>query len=313
MINVFYYDKYVKRGHLSSTLLENKHRVWVDLYDPSRDELKHVFNLFNLDNKIIEDYKDKTIRPKIREYKDYTFAMIYSIQLDKNTLNSKEVIFVIGRNYLISIHRDNLQLANSLIHNMERLNYALKSGVDYLFYELTDQVVDSYFPVLETIDDELEDLENNALKNDRTDVLRRLFKIKSQFLRLRNVVYPQREALSLICRNEYKHLSKDVRELFREIDEHMILITDLMEVHRETTSNIMELHLSVTSNKLNENIKVLTIIATMFMPITFIASLYGMNLKLPIDEHRYAFFIIVGIMLIIFCSMLFYFNRKKLI
>ena len=311
MLNTFVYDKYTKRAQLNHSLVSSNHRIWIDVYNPTNEELKLIKNLFNFDNKIIENYRDYSVRPSIQQFSNNIASTLYGVGIQKGILLPSEIIFVLGRNYIITMHKDEFKQIDSLIKDQEELNYVLKEGIDYLFYYLSDQIIDNYFPSLDRIDEELDVLEAEALGNKQTDVLKRLFKIKSQFLDLKNVVYPQRDKLSQLSKLENKYVSKEVLEGFRETYDHMLLVTDLMEVHRETISNIMELHLSVTSNRLNENMKVLTIIATMFMPITFIASVYGMNFKsLPLAEHGYGFWILLGIMFLVFLIMLSYFRRK---
>src|SRR3989344_2548044 len=282
MLEVIYLDGGIRISN-SLSYFNPKLKTWVDVTNPSREELRKIKEFFNLHKNTIDDCSLVGNRPKVSQIGDYTLIIFYALSKE---FNMHEVCFVFGRNFLLSFHKDK-------IDGFEKIN-------------------ENYFSVLENLEYKLDDLENKALKNPEPAVLEELFKTKRKLLKVRKVIYPQREAINNLYVTSYKNLSKDSMSYFRDIHDDLLIITDLVEDFRETISSILEVHLSVTSNKLNEIMKVLTIFATVLMPLTLIASIYGMNFDfMPELKWRYGYFYILGFMVFVLVITVLFLKKKK--
>src|SRR3989344_1191915 len=234
-----------------SNVISSGKRTWVDITNPTKEELKKLQDYYSLHRTVIEDLNSTKTRPKIEQFEDYTL-IIFNIINKSSNMATRELDIVLGKNFLITTHKDQL-LSLKTKQDKERLSEFLKQGCDFLLYNILSNIIDDYFPAIEVLDGELDDLQNKALTNPQPDVLKRLFKIKRSLLKLRKSIYPQREILANLSLIPY--INNDSKIYFRDLHDHMIIIADLIEDQREIISSIMEVHLSVTSNKLNEIMK----------------------------------------------------------
>ncbi len=308
MIEVNYLEGNIKTSNNLNSI-NTKNRTWIDIINPSREDLNKIKRLFNIHNTIIEDCLVTGNRPKAEQVQNSLLVIIYTLNEDVTT---KEICFILGKTFLVSLHRETIPIFERLKQDKEKLKDSIKLGMDFLLHKFLSNIIEDYFPVLEKLENELNELENKALKNPEPEVLEKLFKTKRKLLRIRKIIYPQREAINTLSISSHTVLPKESNLYFRDIYDDMLIITDLVEDFRETISSILEVHLSVTSNKLNEIMKVLTIISTIFIPMTLVASVYGMNFKyLPELEWRYGYYWAIGFMGLILILMLIYLKRKK--
>ncbi|HLC86530.1 MAG TPA: magnesium/cobalt transporter CorA [Candidatus Nanoarchaeia archaeon] len=308
MLEVIYLDGGIRISN-SLSYFNPKLKTWVDVTNPSREELRKIKEFFNLHKNTIDDCSLVGNRPKVSQIGDYTLIIFYALSKE---FNMHEVCFVFGRNFLLSFHKDKIDGFEKIKSNREKLKDSMGLGIDFVLHELIEKINENYFSVLENLEYKLDDLENKALKNPEPAVLEELFKTKRKLLKVRKVIYPQREAINNLYVTSYKNLSKDSMSYFRDIHDDLLIITDLVEDFRETISSILEVHLSVTSNKLNEIMKVLTIFATVLMPLTLIASIYGMNFDfMPELKWRYGYFYILGFMVFVLVITVLFLKKKK--
>ncbi len=187
-----------------------------------------------------------------------------------------------------------------------------KSGADYLAYSLIDAVVDNYFAILETLGEQIEDIEKRLIKNPDSANLKRIHDFKREMIFLRKAVWPLREVLSSIGRSESPLIKKSTKDYFRDVYDHTIQVIETIETFREMSSGLQELYLSSVSNRMNEVMKVLTIIATIFIPLTFVTGLYGMNFRyMPEIAWEYGYPAAILLMVAMAAVMLIYFRKKK--
>jgi magnesium transporter len=230
-----------------------------------------------------------------------------------NHIKIEQVSFILGNNYVISFQ----EMEGDIFENIrERIRSGKgrirKMKSDYLAYALIDAVIDNYFVILENLGDRIEDIEGKITIDPRPEVLHEIYGLKKEMIFIRKSVWPLREVISGMIRDEMPFIHKETQKFFRDVYDHTIQVIDIVETFRDMLSSIHDTYLSSISNKMNEIMKVLTIIATIFIPLTFIAGIYGMNFKfMPELEWRGAYFIVWGVIVGIAISLLIYFRRKK--
>lgn len=293
---------------------DKKTVTWINIDGLNNiDIIEKLGNHFNLHYLLLEDVLNTDHRPKVEEYDDHTFITLkmLGISEDGRSIVSEQVSFVLGENWVISFQEFQGDIFNKVRERIrEGVGNIRKMGSDYLLYRLLDTVVDHYFLVTEHFSDNTQALEEQVLHNPEKETLIEIQQMKKKLSDLRKAVRPLREAVSQL-EKESKLIKSKTRPYLRDVYEHVIHVNDSMENHRDILSSIMDLYMSGVSNKMNEVMKVLTIIATIFIPLTFIAGVYGMNFEnMPELHWKYSYYGIWGLMILIFIVMLFYFKKK---
>lgn len=279
------------------------------------DEIEKIGNHYDLHPLILEDIVNTSQRPKIDEYEDYIFIILKMLYYDKDeNIVSEQVSMVLGDNYVLTFQeaegdvfdtvRDRLRQAKGRIRNL---------GSDYLLYALIDAVVDHYYIVNETMGNKVEDLEDLLFEGIIKEHLnKQVLDLKKELLKVRRVIFPLREIISRIEKSDHKLIKKKTIQFYRDIYDHIIQLSDTIDIYREMIFSLMDMYMTSISNKMNEVMKVLTIMATIFIPLTFIAGIYGMNFDhMPELHYEYSYYILWAVMVIVFLAMLYYFKRKK--
>ena len=254
-------------------------------------------------------------RPKIDEYDDYIFIVLKMLHYDKNeNVSIEQVSLVLGKNYVLSFQEAEGDvfdtIRNRLRYNKGRIR-SLKS--DYLMYTLIDAVVDNYFSIIEILGNKIEDLETELFSGQARDGVNiEVQQLKREILKVRRAIFPLRDIISRIEKGEHPLVLKRTITYYRDIYDHLIQVAENIDIYREMIWSLMDMYMTTISNKMNEVMKVLTIIATIFIPLTFIAGIYGMNFEyIPELHYKYSYFILWGIMIVLFIAMLLYFRKKK--
>ncbi len=285
---------------------------WISLTNPTKEELKDIEKKFNLHKTTIEEFSEHKIISKIEEFDNYLLIRLVNAEIVETKIKVEQITIVLDKNTLITSTTNKINFIEKLKKDQRTLNEILNKGPDFLLNTIIEKTITNYFPLIENLDNELDTLENQALKNPEHKVLERLFRIKRELIKLRRILYPKREVLSNLLNNQTKLIDKEIKTYFRDSYDNLLVIIDLVEDQRDRINSILEVHLSVTSNKLNEIMKVLTIISTILIPLTFIASIYGMNFKnMPELDWRYGYFLVLGIMGIILLITILYIKKKK--
>ncbi|GAB6091042.1 magnesium/cobalt transporter CorA [Spirochaeta dissipatitropha] len=266
----------------------------------------------NLHPLLVEDILQTDQRPKLEWHKDYIFMSLRVLSWDNDNLRSEQLSLVLINNTLISFSErrpDFLDEVVSRIAGGRRIRFM---KADYLLYALVDAVVDGYFMVLEAVGDGVERLEDQVVQDNSQEVLMRLHGYKREMLRLRKAVWPIREILSAVGREDDSRISRDVQVFFRDVYDHSIQIIETIEALRDLQIGLLDLYMTAVSNRMNEVMKVLTIIATVFMPLTFIAGIYGMNFEwMPELALPWAYPAVLLLMFGIGVGLTFYFRLRK--
>ncbi len=285
--------------------------TWIDLTAPSAAELEKIRKVFGIHPLIIEDMSKSLTRPKLESFPNYDFIVLYGVSSEKK-IKVRELDFIVGKNFVISSHLEGVASFEELKKTPEIVSGLMKKGTDFLLHRLIDMEIDNYAPAISSIDGELEELEKKAVKNPKPELLTRLFDLKRQLLGVRKVSNPERDVLSQLAKRDYRFISQEAEAYFRDVYDHIIRLNDQIENYREIISSILEVHLSVTSNRLNEIMKVLTIITTVLMPVTAVAGIYGMNFRnMPELGWHYGYYMALGLMLLISLAMVFYLKKRN--
>ncbi|MCB0836257.1 MAG: magnesium/cobalt transporter CorA [Bacteroidetes bacterium] len=278
------------------------------------DHIADIGELFSLHPLLLEDVLNTRSRPKIEEFDGYLFMSLKMLGLNKarTGIIAEQVSFVLGSGWLISFQEQEGDIFGGLRQRLKEGKGPLRQkGIDYLLYRLIDTVVDHYFWVIEYISEVSTSLEEQVLAHPDNDSLKRIQRLKKQLINLRRSVYPLREAVSLLQKEDSELISEDTNRFLRDVYEHIIQINDSIEMQRDVAASIMDLYLSGMSNKMNQVMQVLTIISTIFIPMTFIAGVYGMNFDhMPETHWKYGYFGVWGLMGVMGVTLLIYFRRK---
>jgi magnesium transporter len=266
------------------------------------------FDALTLDD-IINDQ-----RPKAEEYEDYLFftlKMLYKIKADK--IDYEQISFVLGTNYLISFQEKEGDLFDSFRERI-RLDQGKvrKLGADYLMYRLIDIIVDHYYIVLDNIGTQIDEIEECIYTDPAEEAFNKIQGIKKELIFLRKAVYPLREALSKVMKGETSFVQEDNIRYFTDVYDHTVHVIDTLETYKDLTSSLLDIHMNTMNNRMNEVMKLLTIITTIFIPLSFISGLYGMNFEFMPELHsKWGYPAVLAFMALISAGMIIYFKRKK--
>ncbi|MGO8760595.1 MAG: magnesium/cobalt transporter CorA [Desulfobaccales bacterium] len=290
--------------------------TWINVNGVSRvKDLEKLGECFKIHPLVLEDILEVGQRPKVEDYDDYLYIVLDSIKpvAEAEGLVSQEISLVLGPHYVLSFYEGEGDLFAPI---RERLLTAKgrirKMGADYLAYTIIDLVVDNYFVELEKFGDQIESLEDEVVARPSPQTLRDVHQFKNDMIMLRKSLWPLREVIARLERRESPLISENLANYFRDVYDHTIIAIDTVETYRDILSGMLDIYLSSMSNRLTEIMKVLTIIATIFMPLTFITSLYGMNFKnMPELQWQYGYYGVIGVVVMVAVSMLMFFRSKR--
>ncbi|HAT03299.1 MAG TPA: magnesium and cobalt transport protein CorA [Candidatus Magasanikbacteria bacterium] len=322
-ISIFDYnkDKFEEKdtGSLSDCIqYKNTPSVtWVNIDRvPPADFLKKLGLGFELHPIILEDIENLNQRPKVEFMDDYIYTSVKMLNPDPKTkkIQSEQVSIITAPKFVLTfqegIKGDTFEPVRELIRKSHTRIRTLDT--DYLLYELIDSIVNKYFSVLETFGERIETLENEVVKTPNPKTLKSIHTLKRDILHVRKSVWPLREVVSMLERSETMLIKKNTRIYFRDIYERLIQIIDSLETYRDILSGLLDVYLSSINNRLNSVMKILTIITTIFMPLSFLTGLYGMNfVYMPGLHSIWGFPIMLGAMSSVFIVMMIFFNKKK--
>ncbi|MBN2127126.1 MAG: magnesium/cobalt transporter CorA [Candidatus Diapherotrites archaeon] len=296
-------------AELIGTLAKKKTAFWLDLISPELKELTLLQELLGIHPLSIEDLTTFNSRIKLEEFKGYVFLVVYGLS---EKLKLHEIDFILSDSFIISSHESDEPNSLKLRENKEKLMELMKKTPDYLMHYLIEMEVNEFFPAIEKIDETIEDFEKRILKNPKPTHLQAILEFKSKITKIRNISLIQRETLSKLTKSNTNHITEESVPFYRDLYDHLVRVAEAVEIQKENTIDLVELYMSVVSNKMNEVMKVLSVIATIMLPLTVITGLYGMNFKiLPLSQWEYGFWMIVIIMILISAGMLYFFKRRN--
>jgi len=321
MINIIIQEKnkdvkvLTNQDELPTYLGKKDISVWVDVCKLPQKDIQFLEKHFSFHPLAIEDCMTAIQRPKIDTYNGYLFIVLHAAILapHKDKATSLELDTFIGENYVVTVHLKPIDSVSSTWARCLKNPGIMSRGAGYLFYFIADALVDNYFPILGKLDKEIQKAEDIVFKEENHKVPNKIFDLKENVLILRRMLGPQRETMNFIARGGYQPIiPADLSIYFRDVSDLLARINDNLDTYRDMLTSAMDGYVSATSNRMNEIMKVLTIIATIMMPLTLITGIYGMNFRfMPEIGWQYGYFAVIGIMLAIAAGMLLFFKKKK--
>lgn len=293
--------------------------IWVDVEGLADTErLRGISQFFGLHDLAMEDVVNRHQRAKLEEYDDHDF-IIARMVVAPDSAESEQIGIFLGRNFVVTFQEghpgDSLQEVRARLR--QNRGVARIVGADHLAYSMLDAIIDAYFPVLESYGDRLENIEDEILRQPSSPAVAELHQVKRELLTLRRTMWSHREVVHAMLRESSPFVSGEARVFLRDVYDHSVRIIELVETFRELASDLMELYLSSISNRLNDVMRLLTVISTIFIPLTFIVGVYGMNFdtsaspwNMPELHWPYGYVIVWIVMLIIAAGLTIYFGRK---
>ncbi|MEB3227380.1 MAG: magnesium/cobalt transporter CorA [Synechocystis sp.] len=290
---------------------------WMDIQGLGSEEvLKQVGEIFKLHPLLLEDVVNVPQRAKVEDYHDHVMVIAHRVRPnpEEDGFESEQVSFVLGKQYLLTFQEGEITDCFDPVRDRIRTNQGkvCQWGADYLFYLLIDMLIDEYFPLLEDYEERIEALEDTIIRNPSGELMEEIYHIRRELLALRRLIWPLRHVMNVLLRDATSTVvASDVRIYFRDCYDHIIQVLDIIEAYRELAASLMEVYMTSMSNKMNEVMKFLTVISTIFIPLTFIAGVYGMNFKyMPELDSRWGYFLTWGVMLLIAVGSLVFFWRR---
>lgn len=304
------------------SILRKSSKTWIQVQGLGEPEqIKSICTHFNLHPLIQEDIINPVQRPKVEQYDEHIFIVMRALQYsdEKSMLESEQISFIIGKNYLLSFQESNHPIFNPIIKRLDISGSQIRgAGIAYLAYALLDTVTDHYFPFLDDINDQLEQIEDDLLDQPDEETLKQIHSVRKDIVTAHKLARPARDMLSMLAKNDIKLIEDSSVPYFQDVHDHMVQIIFNLENFRETSASMYDMYMSESSRKMNEIMKVLTIIATIFIPLTFIAGVYGMNfngeaspLSMPELNWYWGYPACLAIMLVVAIIMIIYFKRKE--
>ncbi|HMI65668.1 MAG TPA: magnesium/cobalt transporter CorA [Cyclobacteriaceae bacterium] len=296
-------------------LLKSGQVNWINLDGlHDKDIIQKIGEHFQLHSLLIEDINSDN-QPKVEEYKEYLFftlKMLYRIEAP-NIIDYEQISFVLGKDYLLSFQEKDGDLFGPFRERI-RLNQGRvrKKKADYLLYRLIDIIVDSYYTVLDNIGQQIEDIEEAVYNNPSPKGFQHIQQLKKELIYLRKALYPLRDALNKLIKDESGFIETSNSRYFSDIYDHVVHLIDSLDTYKDLTSGLMDIHINTLNTRMNEIIKVLTIASTIFMPLTFIVGVYGMNFEFMPELHSpWGYPGVWAVMILMTVGMVMYFKHKK--
>lgn len=302
--------------------LDTESVSWVDVSGLGcEDVLKRLGKVFGLHPLVLEDIVNVPQRPKIEDYENHLVIISHMVLLKEKSTGfwNEQVSFVLGRHYLLTVQeepsRDCFQPVRDRIRSGK--GTIRKQNADYLAYTLIDSIIDGFFPVLEAYGERIEELEDEVIANPTRRTIQKIYEIRRELLALRRAIWPQRDAINTLIRDGSDLISAEVKIYLRDCYDHAVQVMDMVETYRELSSGLMDIYLSSVGNRMNEIMKFLTVMSSIFIPLTFIAGIYGMNfntekssLNMPELNWYWGYTACLTLMFVIASSLIYFFWRQ---
>jgi magnesium transporter len=287
---------------------------WVDIVAPTESEGQLLADVFHFHPLSIEDALSVTQFPKIEPYATYLYVVLHGLdfQASHHAFASRDVDFFLGANYLVTVHDGKSRSISAIRDVCERHDRILAEGPVSLMHRIVDRMVDNYRPMMEELEARIDKLEEQAYLG-RNDMVRRVIRLKRDLAAMRRVLLPQRDAIGRLARREFAAISDEMSYRFRDVYDHVIRLTEEVVLFQDRVTGILEVNLASISNRLNQVMKVLTVMSTIFLPLTVLTGMWGMNVPLPHFPGGPAaqFWWVTGVMAALIVAMLAVFRRLR--
>jgi magnesium transporter len=300
-----------------TALADMDNLVWVSLEQPTHEELYQVLgDVFHFHPLAIEDCESTGFQtPKVDDYGNYLFIVVMALLADhdRSLLSSEEFDIFLGKNYVVSsFSSPKITAVEKLLTRLKRDERLQTNGADFLCHALIDMIVDDYSPPLEALEDELEAMEDRVLAQPQQETLEKILQLKHATISVRRVIAPLREVINHLTREDYPMIDHQSVLYFRDIYDHLVRTYDWIDILRDMATNALEVYLNATSLRLNAVMKALTIVSTIFLPLSFVAGVYGMNFHyMPELSWKWGYPLVWVVFLLIAGGMLLFFKKRK--
>ncbi|KYK24821.1 hypothetical protein AYK26_02990 [Euryarchaeota archaeon SM23-78] len=327
MIRIFVFKnrkifKNPSQKDLQRYLKDKKAAIWVDFEKPDDKDYVFIEDNFDFHHLSIEDCKKAIELPKIDTFETYLFIVLYSVpeRAEKPAFNKREIDFFLGNNFLITLHNHKSPGVEHMIEKVDAAKNGMSITADFLMYEVIDHFVDLHFPLLDEWEDHIEKLEEEIIQGKhKKDTLKQIMSIKKEVLNMRKSIAPQIDVINKFTKKDFPFIQSRTSMYFKDVYDHLMRIYSELEAQRDLLKNAFDAHTTIiskqmteTSNKMNQVMQKLTTIATIFMPLTFIAGVYGMNFwNMPELKWPFGYYLILIIMLIVGIMMYLFFKKRK--
>ena len=289
-------------------------KLWVDLNGPTKEEGKILADVFHFHELSIEDAMSEIHHPKVESYGAYIYVILHGIDFKarEHAFRTQDVDFFLGPNYLVTVHPGLSRSIGKMAEICGKNSRMLGEGTDALMHRIVDAMVDNYRPEVDKLQERLDKLESEVFGTTNRNLAKKILDFKRDISSLRRVVQPQRDVMNRLGRREFALISEAVSYRFRDVYDHLVRLNEEANFLQDRIASLLDAHLSTVSNQLNGVMKILTVITTTFMPLTFITGLYGMNVVLPMwgFSERQVFWALLAAMLTISGSMLVIFRKR---
>jgi magnesium transporter len=302
---------------LAAAAKESQARLWIDLTTPTREESLLVLEtIYHFHPLAVEDAVKDVHVPKLDDYGSYLYLVFHTVGLGDThmDIHTDELDVFLGANFLITMHDSARPVIDEFWDEEHHRKAGLARGPAFLLYELLDQQTDTYIPMLDQFEEQLETLGNQIFHRppkNSDHLLNDLLTAKSSALRLYRVLAPQRDLLQRLARTDYAPVPADARIYFNDVLDHLVRLVDLSSSMRDLSSSTIDAYQTLVNNRMNEVMKVLTMISTIFIPLSFIAGVYGMNLRMPEQTWRWSYPLVWMLFIGIALGMLWFFRRRE--
>ncbi|MFC0214460.1 magnesium/cobalt transporter CorA [Paenibacillus chartarius] len=297
-------------GNLEELLnMKEHHWFWVDYNQPTEEEALSLEEFFHFHPLAIEDCYHLLQRPKLDHYEDVHFFVLHA--LNQRNLAATEVDIFIGKQFIVTFHHEAQPEVDDAWGKMLEHKKMRQRGRLYAMYLVVDKLVDNYFPAVYEIEDQLLNVETAGNTRSISALMNRVFEIRSRLLKLRKTIVPMRELMYRILNTDRIAGLKEQHVYFTDVYDHLLKLSEMIDANREMTADMRDSYISLNSNRMNTIMKTLTVITTIFMPLTFIAGIYGMNFTyMPELEWHWGYFAVLGVMFVVGFGMFGWFHRK---
>jgi magnesium transporter len=288
--------------------------VWLDALDPTQEDMNFLAEEFGFHPLAIEDYFTPHPRPKIDEFPGYYYIVVHALSYSAGDeeINAEELSMFVGPNYIVTAHEVPLQLLDRVADTWQKDPRLVSEGAGMLLYDIMDGLVDSYFPIMDEIEDQLDDIEDAIFSQTAPKSAESIFKLKRSLLVFRRITTPLRDVLNTLIRRDQPLFTEKALTYLRDVYDHTLRIVDTVDTYRDILTGAMDAYLTVISNQLNTVMKTLTVVATVLISAQVISGIYGMNFKfMPELGWRYGYLAALGLMVAVALGLLHYFKRIK--
>lgn len=298
----------IPESNYSLAIKDEDGLLWVDIYNESDDVSKKIMlDTFKFHGLAVADAIDETHVPKVDDWESYLYLVVRAAVPGKHIeqrLETEEIDIFLGKNYIVTFHSKQMTAVERTWKHFQKDERLLKSSSTDLLYNLIDEIASDYMLLAENIGESLNAIEDEIFGDPKPVVLEKIFSLKRDLLHLRRILAPQREVINKLARSDYKILEADSRMYFHDLYDHFLRLYDILENLRDLTGSSLEIYLSVVNNRMNNIMRILTLITTLFMPISFLVGFFGMNFFQPINEMKtwtgtLAFQLLIGALFVV--------------